>query len=94
MNNTQDETAGWSASKLYSEAKDAQADGTYDKAAKYLEKLESAFRMAAMRNRHSSNWVMFIGKVANRALHWLPVIVSLNCTRITRRWITLITSRA
>lgn len=43
MNNTQDETAGWSASKLYSEAKDAQADGTYDKAAKYLEKLESRF---------------------------------------------------
>lgn len=38
-----DETAGWSASKLYAEAKDAQADGTWDKAAKYLEKLESRF---------------------------------------------------
>lgn len=37
------ETAGWSASKLYSEAKDAQADGTWEKAAKYLEKLESRF---------------------------------------------------
>ncbi|HSG22707.1 MAG TPA: outer membrane protein assembly factor BamD [Azonexus sp.] len=43
LNDKQDETAGWSASKLYSEAKDAQADGTYDKAAKYLEKLESRF---------------------------------------------------
>lgn len=41
--NTPDETVGWSASKLYSESKDAQADGTYDKAAKYLEKLESRF---------------------------------------------------
>lgn len=41
--NTPDETVGWSAAKLYSEAKDAQADGTYDKAAKYLEKLESRF---------------------------------------------------
>ncbi|RIX42597.1 MAG: outer membrane protein assembly factor BamD [Rhodocyclales bacterium GT-UBC] len=43
MGNTPDETAGWSASKLYAEAKDAQADGTWDKAAKYLEKLESRF---------------------------------------------------
>ena len=43
LNNTQDETAGWSAAKLYAEAKDAQSDGTYDKAAKYLEKLESRF---------------------------------------------------
>jgi len=38
-----DETAGWSAGKLYSEAKDARADGGWDKAAKYLEKLESRF---------------------------------------------------
>ena len=38
-----DETAGWSAGKLYSEAKDAQKDGSWDKAAKYLEKLESRF---------------------------------------------------
>ena len=38
-----DITAGWSASKLYAEAKEAQADGTWDKAAKYLEKLESRF---------------------------------------------------
>ena len=38
-----DETLGWSANKLYSEAKDAQADATWDKAAKYLEKLEARF---------------------------------------------------
>ncbi len=38
-----DETSGWSAGKLYSEAKDAQADGAWDKAAKYLEKLEARF---------------------------------------------------
>jgi outer membrane protein assembly factor BamD len=38
-----DETAGWSANKLYSEAKDAQTDGAWDKAAKMLEKLESRF---------------------------------------------------
>ncbi len=38
-----DLTIGWSAGKLYSEAKDAQADGTWDKAAKYLEKLESRY---------------------------------------------------
>jgi len=39
----QDETTGWSASKLYSEAKNAQSDGTWDKAAKLLEKLEARF---------------------------------------------------
>ena len=38
-----DETAGWSASKLYAEAKDAQTDGAWDKAAKLLEKLEARF---------------------------------------------------
>lgn len=38
-----DETADWSASKLYSEAKNAMGDGTYDKAIKYFEKLEARF---------------------------------------------------
>ena len=36
-----DETAGWSANKLYSEAKDALNEGSYDKSIKYFEKLES-----------------------------------------------------
>ena len=38
-----DETQGWSASKLYSEAKSAMGDGAYDKAIKYFEKLEARF---------------------------------------------------
>ncbi len=38
-----DETAGWSAGKLYAEAHDAQADGAWDKSAKLLEKLEARF---------------------------------------------------
>jgi len=38
-----DETAGWSANKLYSEAKDSMNDGAYDKAIKYFEKLEARF---------------------------------------------------
>ena len=40
---TKDETIGWSANKLYSEAKDAQAEGAWDKAAKYYEKLEARY---------------------------------------------------
>lgn len=36
-----DETIGWSASKLYAEAKLAMSEGTYDKAVKYFEKLEA-----------------------------------------------------
>ena len=36
-----DETQGWSAQKLYGEAKDAMNNRTWDRAIKYLEKLES-----------------------------------------------------
>lgn len=38
-----DETRGWSANKLYAEAKTAMADGAYDKAVKYFEKLEARY---------------------------------------------------
>lgn len=38
-----DETTGWSANKLYAEAKTAMADGTFDKAVKYFEKLEARY---------------------------------------------------
>lgn len=38
-----DETSGWSASKLYSEAKSSMGEGAYDKAIKYFEKLEARF---------------------------------------------------
>jgi len=38
-----DETAGWSAQKLYGEAKDSMNSGSWDKAVKYLEKLEARY---------------------------------------------------
>lgn len=38
-----DETKGWSASKLYSEARDELASGNYEKAIQYFEKLESRY---------------------------------------------------
>lgn len=38
-----DETAGWSANKLYAEAKAAMGEGAYDKAIKYFEKLEARY---------------------------------------------------
>ena len=40
---SKDETIGWSANKLYAEAKDALVDGSYTKAIKYFEKLESRY---------------------------------------------------
>ncbi|SDH49114.1 outer membrane protein assembly factor BamD [Propionivibrio dicarboxylicus] len=40
---TKDETIGWSATKLYSEAKEAMTNGSYDKAVKLFEKLESRY---------------------------------------------------
>jgi outer membrane protein assembly factor BamD len=38
-----DETIGWSAQKLYGASKEAMEDKTYDKAIKYLEKLEARY---------------------------------------------------
>ncbi|MCX7175182.1 MAG: outer membrane protein assembly factor BamD [Proteobacteria bacterium] len=38
-----DETANWTAQKLYTEARDAMNDGAYDKAIKYFEKLEAKY---------------------------------------------------
>jgi outer membrane protein assembly factor BamD len=38
-----DETTGWSANKLYAEAKTAMSDGAFDKAIKYFEKLEARY---------------------------------------------------
>src|SRR5260221_5767347 len=40
---TEDETVGWSAQRLYGEAKDAMASKEWQKAIKYLEKLEARF---------------------------------------------------
>jgi len=39
----QDETIGWSANKLYEEAKQSMSDSAYDKAIKYFEKLEARY---------------------------------------------------
>src|SRR3569833_2005558 len=38
-----DETKDWSASKLYSEARDELSSGNYEKAVQYFEKLESRY---------------------------------------------------
>lgn len=38
-----DETQGWSANKLYTEAKTMMGEGIYDKAIKYFEKLEARY---------------------------------------------------
>ena len=38
-----DETANWSAQKLYTEAKQALTEGSYDKAIKYFETLEARY---------------------------------------------------
>lgn len=40
---TRDETASWSANKLYAEAKDAMSSSEYNKAIKYYEKLEARY---------------------------------------------------
>jgi len=43
LSTEKDETAGWSAQKLYGEAKDEMASRNWEKAIKYLEKLEGRY---------------------------------------------------
>jgi outer membrane protein assembly factor BamD len=43
MDDKPDETVGWSANKLYGEAKDAMNEGQWTKAIKYFEKLEARY---------------------------------------------------
>jgi outer membrane protein assembly factor BamD len=43
MLNDSDETVGWSANKLYAQARDAMNDGNYTLAIKYFEKLEARY---------------------------------------------------
>jgi outer membrane protein assembly factor BamD len=43
LNSSEDETLGWSAQKLYGEAKDAMGSKDWPKAIKYLEKLEARY---------------------------------------------------
>ncbi|HEY6966983.1 MAG TPA: outer membrane protein assembly factor BamD [Burkholderiales bacterium] len=43
LSTEKDETVGWSAQKLYGESKSAMADKSYEKAIKYLEKLEARY---------------------------------------------------
>ena len=43
LSSEKDETVGWSAQKLYGEAKDAMASKSWDRAIKYLEKLEARY---------------------------------------------------
>lgn len=43
LNTSEDETAGWSAQRLYSESKEALNDGNYAQAIKYFEKLEARY---------------------------------------------------
>jgi outer membrane protein assembly factor BamD len=43
FNSSDDETLGWSAQKLYGEAKDAMSSKEWPKAIKYLEKLEARY---------------------------------------------------
>jgi outer membrane protein assembly factor BamD len=43
LGQTEDETKGWSAQKLYTEAKDNLNDRNYEKAIKYYEKLEARY---------------------------------------------------
>ena len=43
LGSAEDETVGWSAQRLYGEAKDAMASRDWPKAIKHLEKLEARY---------------------------------------------------
>ncbi len=65
-----DETAGWSAGRLYTEAKEAQEEGNWEMAAKHLEKLEARFPYGrfAQQAQLELGYVYWKGKEAGSAL--------------------------
>ena len=59
----QDETAGWSANKLYTEAKEAMNDGAYEKS--ILKSLNPGIPMVAMPSKRRSTSPTPTGRITN-----------------------------
>jgi outer membrane protein assembly factor BamD len=67
LSSTKDETAGWSAQKLYGEAKDAMDSRTWDKAIKYFEKLEARYPYGRFAQQAQLNVIYVYWKNGERA---------------------------
>ena len=77
-----DETSGWSADKLYSEAKDEAANGGYDRAAKLYERLEgrAAGTLLAQQAQLERAYVLYRSNEKAQALSTLERFIKLHPT--------------
>jgi outer membrane protein assembly factor BamD len=85
-----DETAGWSANKIYTEAKSMMSDGAYDKAIKYFEKLESRYPYG----RYAQQAQLEVAYAYYRQNEVAPAIALSVSSLTIRMWTTPTTSRA
>jgi outer membrane protein assembly factor BamD len=86
-----DETAGWSANRLYSAAKEAMGDGSYDKAVKYFEILESRYPYGRYAQQAQIEIAYAYYKASEPASPSPPATASSSCTRTIPTSITCIT---
>jgi hypothetical protein len=86
-----DETIGWSANRLYSAAKEAMGDGSYDKAVKYFETLESRYPYGRLPSRRRSRSPTPTTRPTSRPPPSPPPTASSSCTRTIPTSITCIT---
>lgn len=86
-----DETRGWSAQRLYSEAKESMNGGNYKTALEYLDKLQARYPFGRL--AHRPNWIRFTSsiKTTSQMLLLLPPTASLRPIHAIRMWIMLIT---
>jgi len=96
-----DETRGWSAQRLYSEARTARDEGNYKTALDYLDKIQArytrsrrAIRSAATPSKRSSTPFSSNTATTNRTPLSRPPTVSSRPTRVILMSIMLITSKA
>lgn len=77
-----DETSGWSADKLYSEAKEEAANGGYDRAAKLYERLEgrAAGTLLAQQAQLERAYVLYRSNEKAQALSTLERFIKLHPT--------------
>ena len=71
----QDETSGWSAQQIYSNAKEALDDGNYETAIKYYEVLESRYPLGKLAQQAQLDVIYAYYKFEE---HWLDKPVTLD----------------
>ena len=82
--NSDDETVGWSAQRLYGEAKDAMSSKDWPRAMKYLEKLEARYPYGRFAQQAQLEIAYATGRTASAPRGSRRWTASSRCIRTTR----------